>query len=185
LTQSHFEIARGPLVKSLGSVSRADDIVMIVEPESPAERAAQQFAWLLQAAFESASAVILVPPRIIRNKGPIVAIATSPDDPSIHIAAEIAIAAQEELIIIEADGQGAEHERPAATDSGLMVKRFAAAQAAIPDPATCAQAFRQFHERLIVVTRGAFQSGVASMLASARCVPVLVVEPTRLARQAA
>jgi len=178
-TKSQFEIARGPIGQAIASISRAGDIVMIVEPLSAAERASQQFAWLVRAAFASAPAVMLVPPRIVRTKGPIVAIATSPEDPSIEVAAAIAIAAQEELVVIEADGQ-ADRNAPirAAAEAGLSVKRMTAPKARLPDPATCAQAFRFVQERLIVMTRGAFEDGVASALASARGVPVLVVEPS-------
>jgi len=152
-TRSQFEIVRGPLAKTFASVSPTDDIVMIVEPVGAAERASQQFAWLVQAAFESAAAVMLVPPQIARTKGPIVAIAATPDDPSIHTAAAIAVAAKEELVVIDARG------------------------VALPDPAICAQAFRQSQERLIVMTRGAFEGGTASAIAAARRVPVLVIEP--------
>ena len=152
-TRSQFEIVRGPLAKTFASVSPTDDIVMIVEPVGAAERATQQFAWLVQAAFQSAAAVMLVPPQIARTKGPIVAIAATPDDPSIHTAAAIAAAANEELVVIEARG------------------------IALPDPAICAQAFRQSQERLIVMTRGAFENGAASTIAAARRVPVLVIEP--------
>lgn len=151
-TRSQFEVVRGPMAKTFASVSRTDDIVMIVEPMSPAERATQQFAWLVQAAFQSAATVMLVPPQIARTKGPIVAIAATPDDPSIHAAAAIAIAAKEELVVIEARG------------------------VALPDPAICAQAFRQTQERLVVMTRGAFEDKAASAIAAARRVPVLVIE---------
>jgi hypothetical protein len=151
-TRHQFEVIRGPMAKTFASVSRTDDIVMIVEPMSPAERATQQFAWLMEAAFQSAAAVMLVPPQIARTKGPIVAIAATPDDPSIHAAAAIAIAAKEELVVIEARG------------------------VALPDPAICAQAFRQTQERLVVMTRGAFEDKAASAIAAARRVPVLVIE---------
>ena len=107
-TGCQFEIARGPMAETFASVSRSDDIVMIVEPRSPAERATQQFAWLLEGAFRSAAAVMLVPPHIARTKGPVVAIATSSDDPSILAAAAIAFAAKEELVIIETDGLDAD-----------------------------------------------------------------------------
>ncbi len=178
-TRYQFEIVRGPMAKTFASISRTDDIVMIVEPMSPAERATQQFSWLLEAAFRSAAAVMLVPPHIVRTKGPVVAIAASPDDPSIHAAAAIAVAAKEELVIIEADGHDADDQRirELTADTGLMIKRVAATRIALPDPATCAQAFRQMQERLVVMTRGAFEDGVASMIAAARRVPVLVVEP--------
>ena len=177
-TRSQFEIVRGPLAKTFASVSPTDDIVMIVEPVSAAERATQQFIWLLQAAFQSAAAVMLVPPPSLEAKGPMVAIAATPDDPSIHTAAAIAIAAKEKLVVIEADGHDANdhHVHTLATDD-LAVERISAARIALPDPAICAQAFRQTQERLIVMTRGAFEDATASTIAAARRVPVLVIEP--------
>ncbi len=81
LTAYQFEVARGPMATTFTSFSRIDDIVMIAEPQSPAERATQQFAWLLEAAFQSAAAVMLVPSHIARTKGPVVAVATSPERP--------------------------------------------------------------------------------------------------------
>jgi hypothetical protein len=182
-TSYQFDVARGPMTKTIASISRTDDIIMIVEPLSQAERASQQFSWLLQAAFRSAGAVMLVPPQIIRTKGPVVAIAAMPDDPSVHAAAAIAIAAKEELVIIEADGLDADAPliSTLATDTGLTIKRVAATKIALPDPATCAQAFRQMQERLVVMTRGVFDDGVASAIAAARRVPVLVIEPKSLA----
>ena len=68
LTGYQFEVARGPMAKTFASVSRSDDIVMIVEPQSPAERATLQFAWLLEAAFKSAAAVMLVPPTSVEGR---------------------------------------------------------------------------------------------------------------------
>lgn len=178
-TRTQFEVIRGPMAKTFSSVSRTDDIVMIVEPISAAERATQQFAWLVEAAFQSAAAVMLVPPQIARTKGPVVAIAASPDDPSIHAAAAIAVAAKEELVIIEADGHDADDPRvrTLAANTGLTIKRVSAVRIAFPDPAICAQAFRQTQERLVVMTRGAFEDKAASAIAAARRVPVLVIEP--------
>ena len=60
---------------------------------------------------------------------------------------------------------------------GLAVERISAARTALPDPAICAQAFRQTQERLVVMTRGAFEDATASTIAAARRVPVLVIEP--------
>ena len=179
LTGYQFEVARGPMAKTFASVSRTDDIVMIVEPQSPADRATQQFSWLLEAAFQSAAAVMLVPRHIVRTKGPVAAIVTSPDDPSLHVAAAFALAAKEHLVIIDADGRDAEDPgiRKLAADTGLAIKRIAAAGIGLADPATCVLAFRQNQERLIVMTRGAFAEGAASAIAAARQVPVLVVEP--------
>ena len=178
-TSHQFEVIRGPMAETIITISRTDDIVVIVEPVSSAERATQQSSRLLKAAFRSAAAVLLLPPRIARTNGPIAAIATSADDPSIHVAAAIAIAAKEELVIIEADGNHAEDARTRAltTDAGLKISWIATAKAGLPDPATCAQAFRHVQERLLVMTRGAFQDDLASTIAAARQVPVLVIEP--------
>ncbi|MGB9117955.1 MAG: hypothetical protein WCC91_22260 [Bradyrhizobium sp.] len=182
-TGYQFEVARGPIAKTFASVSRRDDIVMIVEPRSPAEQATHQFSWLLESAFRSAAAVMLVPPHIVRTKGPVAAIVTSSDDPSLHVAAAIALAAKEELVIIEADGRNAEDPgiRKLAADTGLPIKRIAAAGIGLADPAACALAFRQSQERLIVMTRSAFADGAASAIAAARRVPVLIVEPEGMA----
>lgn len=180
-TGYQFEVARGSLAKTFASLSRRGDIVMIVEPRSPAERATQQFAWLLEAAFRSAAAVMLVPPQIVRARGAVVAIATSPDDPSIHAAAAIASAAKEELVIIAADGHGADVRiRKLAADTGLSIEHVAVAGLKLSDPAACALAFRQIQERLIVMTRSAFADQAASEIAAARRVPVLVVEPEQV-----
>ena len=181
-TGYQFEVARGSIAQTFASVSRTGDIVMIVEPQSPAERATQQFSWLLEGAFQSAAAVMLVPPHIARTKGPVVAIATSFDDPSIHAAAAIAIAAKEELVIIDADGHDAEDPRISrlAADTGLVIKRVSAARIRLADPAACVLAFRQITERLIVMTRGASAEGTALAIAAARRVPVLVVEASEM-----
>ena len=185
-TRYQFELVRGPMAETIASISRTDDIVMIVEPLSPAERATQQFTWLMQAAFRSAGAVMLVPPHIVRTKGPVVAIAASPDDPSIQAAAAIAVAAKEELVVIDADSHDADdpYIRKLAADTGLTIKIVAAANVTLPDPATCAQAFRQMQERLVVMARGAFADAAASAIAAARRVPVLVVEPPSGAKPA-
>ncbi len=181
-TGYQFEVARGSLAKTFASVSRRDDIVMIVEPQSPAERATQQFAWLLEAAFRSAAAVMLVPPHIARTKGPVVAIAASAGDPCIRAAAAIALAAKEELVIIDTDGRNADDPdiRKLTADTDLSIKHVAAASLKLSGPAVYALAFRQMQERLIVMTRSALADQAPSEIAAARRVPVLVVEPEQV-----
>jgi predicted ATP-dependent protease len=178
-TGSQFEIARKSLTETFASVSRTDDIIMIVEPQNPAERATQQFSWLLEAALRSAAAVMLVPPRVARTKGPIVAIGQSADDPGIHTAAAIALATKEELVILEADG-GDDNEpllRELTADHSLSVQHIRIDSMGLTDPAVCAQIFRRVQERLIVIARGTFENDFVSTIAATRRVPVLIVEP--------
>ncbi|MGA2794529.1 MAG: hypothetical protein ABSE69_13550, partial [Roseiarcus sp.] len=174
-TRSEFEAVRGPTAETIASVSRSSDIVMIVEPTSPVERATQQFLWLVEAAFRSAAAVMLVPTRVARTTGPIAAVAAAPDDPSIHAAAAIAIAAKEELIVLETYGRDSDDTRigELATDTGLTVRRVPAVEQKLSDPA----ALPQLRERLVVMARGVFEDDAALMIAATRRVPVLVVEP--------
>jgi hypothetical protein len=116
-------------------------------------------------------------PRVIRSSGPIVALARSADDPCIHKAAVIALAAQEDLAIPDADGGGADDPRwhQLAAETGGTVQHVAAANIGQANPAAYAEAFRQIQERLIVMSRGTFEDAIASELAGARRVPVLVV----------
>lgn len=174
---ARFEVARGSLAETVAAIARAGDIFVVVEPLNPAERATSQFPWLMEAVFRSAATVLLVPSRIRRGQGPIVAIAGEPDDASIHSAALLAIAAREELVIIDADHRQASDAGKLAAATGLRVKQIAAARGAFPDPVACTQAFRHLQERLIVMSRGVFDPTVASTIATVRQVPVLVVEP--------
>ncbi len=181
-TGYQFAVARGAVASSFASFSRSGDILMIAEPQNAAERVTSQFSGLLEAAFRSAAAVMLVPPNITRTKGPVVAIATSSDDPCIYAASAIASATKEGLVIIETDDHNADNTRTRepATEAGLAIE-FIAANFRPADPATYAPAFNQIQERLIVMTRGAFADEAASVIAAARWVPVLVVEPSKTA----
>ncbi len=179
LGTARFEVARGSLAETIAAIARAGDIFIIVEPLNPAERATSQFSWLTEAAFRSGATVLLVPSRIRRSQGPVVAISGEPDDPSIHAAALLAIAAKEELMIIDADHRQASNADKVAAETGLRVEQIAAARGAFPDPVACTQAFRHLQERLIVMSRGAFDPTVASTIAAVRQVPVLVIEPSK------
>ena len=100
LARRRFEIARGGAAQALTAISRSDDFVVIVPPAA-ADRAAEPFASLLAAAFGSAAAVMLAPARVARAAGAVVAIAASPDDPSVETASAIAEAAGERLVVVE------------------------------------------------------------------------------------
>lgn len=176
-TSCRFEVIKGRTATTIKQVSRSDDIVMLVEPANPAERATQQFAWLTDAAFRSACAVIFVPPVIARRAGPVVAIATAPDDPSIQAAAMIATSAKEHLVIVGLSGRKLDEHAigSIAGGTGLTIHQ-AASDLPLSDPAFGAHVLRDFQECLIVLTRGALSNERAMAMASSRCVPVLVIE---------
>lgn len=178
-TQWRFEVARGPMAATMATVSRTTDIVMIGEPVGAAERVTQQFSWLIQAAFQSAAAVMIVPSRVARVQGPIVAIATTPDEPSIRVAANIAVAANEELVVIDVCERAIDEAqiRALASATELAIKRIRGGWKTGADTASLAQALGPLHERLVVMTRGASDGQAASIIAADRRVPVLVIEP--------
>lgn len=176
---AQFEVARGSLMEALQSFSRAGDIVMIAEPVSPGERASRQFEWLTQAAFRSAAAVLLVPPRISRTNGPVAAIATDANDPSIRAGAAIAAAAKAPLIVVDAGGTCIEDAviKALCADLPVSVSHVVVGDRLRAHPAMLSTQIHPFHERLMVVTRGVLDDAAASALASIRGIPVLIVEP--------
>ena len=105
-TASRFEVVSGSMAKAIASISRAEDIVLITEPEQAADRASPQFFSTLDAALRSTAAVLLVPSRLARHSGVIVAMAARPDDPSIAIARSIAGALGERLVVVEKPAPG-------------------------------------------------------------------------------
>lgn len=177
-TKCEFEVVRGPPSETIAAISRTGDIVMVVEPLSPAERATQQFSGLMEAAFQSAAAVLVVPPQIARTAGAIVAVAAAPDDPSVETAAAIALAAKENLIVLETGERGYDPSRlrELVDNTGLAIRRIAAGTASLADVAARAHAFRTVQERLVVMTRDLLAHEVALSIASSRRVPVLVIE---------
>lgn len=176
--QSHFEVARGPLQQALVSASTVADIIVITEPRSPAERATGQFRWLFEAALSSAAAVMLVPAQPARRTGPIVAIAATADDESVAVAASVAIAAREPLVIVEAGGANVDY--PAlrfATEAGIAVRRLALPGGANADVNALLRALSGLQERLVVMSRLPSDGEAAAAIADRRAVPVLLIEP--------
>ena len=178
-TQWRFEVARGPMAATIAAVSQTSDIVMIGEPGSVAERVTQQFSWLIEAAFRSAAAVMVVPPQIARVQGPIVAVATAPNDPSIAVAAGIALAANEELVVVDICENAIDDARILAFGAarGLTIRHIIGGRITGANAVSLAHALRALHEHLVVLTRSASDGQPALIIAAERRVPVLVIEP--------
>ena len=181
--RSRFAVVRGSTAETIASISQTTDIVMIAEPVSPAERVTQQFSWLIEAAFHSAGAVMIVPSRVARTRGPVAAIAAAPDDPCIATAAAIAMAANEELVVVAAY-ESTSDDLPIcklAAGAALTIKHIAVGKIQPSDPAAFSRALNELKERLVVMTRDVHKHDVALGMASARHVPILVIEPLQIA----
>jgi hypothetical protein len=172
-----FDLAKGPVASVFGPQSAADDIIVVIEPKNPAERVTHQFRQLVNVALNAPSAVLLVPSRIRRRAGPIVAVAESAHDPSLAAALRIAASVKERLIVLTPPGIDAAltrlaHDRDVAVERRPVLGHAGDAHelAALLAPAT---------QRFVVLSRRGGDQLSPPRLASELCVPVLITEPDR------
>jgi hypothetical protein len=97
---ARFEVVQGPTADAIRALSRDDDVIVIVEPSNPGDRYAQPFAALVDAAFRSAAAVLIMPARIVRDQGPLVALISRPDDPAAAVAIRLATMLGTEAVVL-------------------------------------------------------------------------------------
>lgn len=95
-----FEILRGDAAASLARAA-VDDLLALLEPADPLAR------WLPPREAPAAGQLIL-PRRLRRARGPVVVVATRPDERAQAVAARIASAAGEALIALEAGRDAAQ-----------------------------------------------------------------------------
>lgn len=172
-----FSVVRGSMAEAISAHTRLGDIVMLSAPDTVGDYSAGQFSLVLETALRAAAAVLIVPRRIARRTGDVVAIAAGQDDPSVRIAAGVARAAKEQLVIVELF-EGDDGNAGARANEGRGVRR-AGSSIAASDPSILVAAFRSERERLIVVTHASSDTALPSMLVSWRRVPVLVIAPDR------
>jgi hypothetical protein len=168
-----FNLAKGSMAEVIASQSNTDDIIVVIEPKNPAERVTHQFRQLMDVAFNAPVSLLIVPSRLARQSGPVVAIATSEHDPSIRTALAIATTTKERLII--AAPPQFKGELMLSTHVGnVPVDRLVLATPT--DGAELASALAHIKERFMVLSRDGFDHLMPPQLASGRGVPVLVME---------
>jgi hypothetical protein len=170
--KTSFDVISG--AKMMASLIRADDIVTIIEPGHPGERITRQFTGLLETAFATAGAVLVVPRRIARTAGPIVTITSKSEDPSIRTALEIAAALKERLVVTTT------------ADAGLPIGLLADAErlgVAVEHLTSGALAVTRLQERLRVLSRGALADDLGALFSSLQGIPLLVIDPGRAAEK--
>ena len=178
-TKWQFEVTRELFGEAFGHFSRASDIVMIVQPESPAEYATRQFPLLMEAALQSAPAVMLAPAHPSLSTGPVIAIAAIPNDPCIYTAAEIAIAAKEELVIIcaGAGDESAAAVRELEAGPSLQIRSVRRGENLLSSLASLSSLLDQLKGRFVVFTRGVTPLEALLRAGLFRRISVLAVEP--------
>jgi hypothetical protein len=177
-----FEVVSATAEQAIRSFSHASDIVVVAEPKGAADRVVGTFADFAASAIRSEGAVLVLPPRVARKHGAIVAIARAPDDAAIRVAESIAAAANERLVVLFSD-----QAQAGAGVAGEAARRGPGERIFVADSAFASvhgmtAMLDRLEERMIVVTRGALGAGEESMLmelGALRRVPVLIVEPKR------
>lgn len=175
--KTSFDVLAG--AEAMAALIRADDIVAIIEPTHPGERITRQFTSLLNAALEIAAAVLVVPSRIARTSGPIMALAGDPGDPSVRAALEIAAALKEHLIIVTRPGAMLPADiRTYAQELGVDIEQIATG--ALPADAWAqARAPAGSKERLRVIARSLLPADASRLFLLLAGVPLLVIGPDR------
>jgi hypothetical protein len=179
--ETSFSLAKGSPAAVIGSIATSEDIIVVIEPRNPAERFTQQFTELVAAAFRANASVMIIPNRISRSTGPVVAVAVGPEDPSIPAALGIAAAAREKLIIVSrSDEFELTSELSRLIESSDVKTEIAQSRRRAVNASMLAADLHGLNERLLVVTRGTIADAEVPALASLRSVPVVIVEPRQM-----
>jgi hypothetical protein len=174
---SVFDVLGGSSVQEFLRSTHARDILVVSSPGSPLERLAEPEA------FSSPSSTkMLVPRRVQRRKGPVVALTSPTGNSVLRIAASIAQAANERLVLVAAaERTQCESLLNAANSIGLA--RSNVEVRALPSVTTqnFLSAIEQLDERVIILPRskdGAEEGVDAAAVASVRSAPVILVDPS-------
>lgn len=175
-----FQTVSGDPALFVAATSQAGDIIVVAQPRLPAEQLVHSTARWLEAAHASAASVMLVPQLLARRRGPVAAVVCAESDPALRIAARIAAASGESLLLLlfgdeELTKAAAEQARAAGVPARCISVRHIHGVA----PEDVLEGLRASSERLVVLGRGACgadDAAVSSRIAASRRVPVLVVE---------
>jgi hypothetical protein len=176
-----FEVISGDPAMITAARSQAGDIIVVAQPQLPVENLVHATAHLLESMHGCAGSVMLVPQTPARRHGVIAAVVCAESDPALQIAARIAVAAGEGLLLLVSGPPAlAGHALQVARAAGLMPQRIQLRSIADVTPDDVLRALGAANERLLVLARGACgadDAAVSSHIVASRRVPVLVAEP--------
>jgi hypothetical protein len=168
-----FQLLHGGAGEILAALIRRDDIVVMIEPRHPADRITHQFRNVAAAALAASSSVMLVPSRVLRKQGPVVAVATRPDDRAIDVAANVAGCMGEPLLIVNATGAPIARR---AVPGERQPRIIASPSQSLPIERRVLADLENTGERLIVVRRTGLEQSGLRVVADRRGVPVLMLD---------
>ena len=170
-----FEIVRGDPAVALAAGTAAGDIVILAEPEYGG-LFSQSWEELTEAAFTARASVMLVPNRVLSQRGPVIAIAKRPEEAGLKTALAIASLARSELVIVDV-GEG-EFDRQeiiaGARESGISIQIVRSSASTLTTGAMPVSGMDRAKERVVVLSRGTLLQTDAQAIAFRRRTPVLI-----------
>ena len=180
---SEFHVRRGDPATCIAAVCQTGDIVVVTETGASTVPATHSLTRLHAGAHESATSILFLPTRLKARKGAIVTILTDVGDAALDMASRLAITAKEALVILLPEPVGIDAARELEADAknraqaiGLSPVRINVRFVHDGEADETLQVLAGAQERLIVMPRAALTPSVASRIAAARGVPVLLVE---------
>jgi len=185
-TTFRFHAVRGEIEAIVARSAGATDIMVVIEPGGFAERTCHAAVTMRRAAMRSSASVLYVPAPLRKGHGAICAVVRpGADEPqALRLAARIAAASGNDLLVLSADIAGIDGTRIAALagEAGLAAEKITLNRLANDSPEALAEALESVEQRLVVLGRGALGlDGERALLAlAARLqVPILTLEPRR------
>ncbi len=177
-----FEVVRGDPAETMAAFASGSDVIVIAEPAAPGGRLAPGVFRVHAAAHGSAASLLLLPSGFTPRRGPVVALLTDADDPSLVPAARAAVNTRERLLVLLPEGELAMADSVGRRAVALGVPRQHVATRTLAGlhAEDMLHALGHVRERLVVLTHDASAAGdaqAASRTAADRGVPVLLVEP--------
>jgi len=180
---SEFQVRRGDPATCIAAVCQTGDIVVVTETGASTVPATHSLTRLHAGAHESATSILFLPTRLKARKGAIVTILTDVGDAALDMASRLAITAKEDLVILLSEPVGIDAARELEANAkdraqalGLSPARINVRFVHDGEADETLQVLAGVQERLIVIPRAALAPSVASGIAAARGVPVLLVE---------
>lgn len=174
---SSFESARGDPAGFVAAMSRDTDILALGLPPSPSGRAFGTFRDAWRAAMQSRAAILLLPARIARRRGPIAAFVSGEDAQGAATAATLAAATGEDLLLLQGRrGTAASPAalRKAADAAGLEEPRLRTLVLDRDTPEAVAQALTRVAGRMLLLDRRHGGPEDALALSEALRIPILM-----------
>ena len=177
--ESLFDVLGSGSVAEFLRLTHPRDILVVSNPDNPQERLAPLSSF--ESFGRSSSTTMLLPRRIMRRKGPVIGLSSLAGDLTLRVAAAIAHAANERLLVV-APAKAPDYESilDAARVAGIEKNDVELLSLSRIDTQNFLAALDPLRERMIVLPRASDDTAKhidPSMIVSMRSAPVIIVDP--------